>query len=149
MKMTIEYYDELVRAAYARCSTQEQMNKASAVFRELIEAALNKHPDMLKTFMHKLENIAYSVDEKEAKEYVSRLHGKDGNNGEYFSMEKSISLAEQYNVPEEIDDVSFYLALNIVRAKFFSPIRTTEDYCTLAVDFISGDTAMLSRYIKI
>ena len=114
---------------------KEDMQVLEDVFFDLID---NIHDeDDYKHIERKLIKLVYKdhFSEEKAKEIVSKFENKDGTSGEHWDYETTSSLAKSYNKAD------WYIVLNMMWSDFYNKRFETDDYISLACDWLDDKDA--------
>lgn len=146
-------YKKLVQKAYYKDMGEDVMWLMTDDTNAFIESMRALHPAEVDKFLHDLETkICYPpLKEDEAKEYVSHMTNKDGSTGEHWTLEQTNAYKNSHDDYKELSDLDFYVAMNMVYSDYYKPVYTTDNYASLAKDFILDSDApsnKVKRYIE-
>lgn len=146
-------YKKLVQKAYYKDMGEDVMWKMTDDTDKFVESIRVLHPAEVDKFLTDIEaDICYPpLTEKEAKEYVSKMVNKDGTNGEHWSHEQTHAYQNSHEDYKSLNDLDFYVAMNMMYSDYYKPAYTTDNYAAMAKDFISDKDApsnKVVRYIK-
>ena len=89
--------------------------------------------------------------EDQAKDYVAHMVNKDGSKGGHWTHEQTHSYMTSHEEYKDLNDLEFYVAMNMMYSDYYKPAYTTDNYAMLAKDFLSDKDApknKVVRYIK-
>lgn len=82
------------------------------------------------------------LNEDMAKEWVSNMKNKDGTTGEHWTIEQTSQYMGEYN------KYDWYTVMNMIYSDFYSPKYSTNDYVTLADDWLSDKDAKPDKLLN-
>lgn len=146
-------YKKLVQKAYYKDMGEDVMWKMTDDTNKFVESMRVLHPAEVDKFLHDMENeICYPpLTESQAKEYVAHMTNKDGSKGEHWTLEQTKAYQAGHAEYANIDALCFYVAMNMMYSDYFKPAYTTDNYASMAKDFIEDKDAPANkvvRYIK-
>lgn len=111
----------------------EKLRKLEEVMCEAVEKIKKHCPNEFWDTMYDIHCVVYGehFDEQLAKMAVEKMHNVDGTTGEFWTMEQTNQLANQYDIKEKCD---FYYVMNMMHS----------DYSHI----IGNDTAMYAKFAK-
>lgn len=136
-------YNDIVKKAYDRDMGEDMMWKMTDATNSFIESMRVLHPAETHKFITDLENmVCYPpLTEEEAKSYVAGMINKDGSKGEHWTLEQTNKYLENHSEYANLNKLDFYVAINMMYSDYFKPAGTTDNYASMAKDFIADADA--------
>lgn len=146
-------YKKLVQKAYYKDMGEDVMWKMTHDTDKFVESMRVLHPAEVDKFLHDMENdICYPpLTEEEAIKYVSEMTNKDGSEGEHWNLEQVKAYVQAHPEYSDLNILDFYVAINMMYSDYFKPSYTTDNYASMARDFVADKDAPANkvvRYIK-
>lgn len=146
-------YKKLVQKAYYRDLGEEFMWKMADDTDAFVESMRILHPAEVDKFLHDMESaICYPpLTEESAKKYVSEMTNKDGTKGEHWTLDQTKQYMASHSEYSNLNPLGFYVAINMMYSDYFKPSYSTDNYASLAFDFINDKDApkdKVVRYLK-
>lgn len=116
---------------------REQMEELGNVFDDLMGHLRDHHPEMYEQFYQRVSDIMKDdhLTQEEAEKYVSNLHHKDGEKGEYFSCKQVEEIIRKNPELEEYNKHDVYYVMNMVRSDFYKPNWGVDTYVMFTIMF--------------
>ena len=112
----------------------------------MIEAEINM-PAKVKHYLKEIEDLLLypPFTEQEARSVVSGFVNKDGSRGGHWTIEQVREVAKNKPELKEFNCYDFYIVLNMMYSDYYNSKFNTEDYITLAIDFLKDEDAPKSK----
>lgn len=136
-------HKELIKKIFEK-GNREDIDYLKSVMVTLIDNLKINDKEQYDQIEYTLYCKAYGehLTEELAKKWVSHMKNKDGTVGEHWTYEQTSQYAGKY------DKWDWYAILNSVYSDYFTPKYSTEDYLTMANDFISDTDAQKGKVLK-
>ena len=146
-------YKKLVQKAYYKDMGEDVMWKMTDATDKFVESMRVLHPAEVDKFLQEMEDsICYPpLTEEEAKEYVANMDNKDGTKGGHWTLEQTDEYMKSHAEYSALNNLCFYVAMNMMYSDYYKPTRTIETYASLAKDFLEDKDApanKIKRYIE-
>ena len=79
------------------------------------------------------------------------MTNKDGSTGEHWTHEQTHAYMNAHEEYKNLNDLDFYVAMNMMFSDYYKPAYTTDAYASMAKDFLTDKDApgnKVVRYIK-
>lgn len=143
-------YKKIVQKAYYKDMGEDVMWQMTDDTNAFVESMRALHPAEVDKFLHDMESkICYPpLTEQEAKDYVSHMENKDGSTGEHWTLEQTSAYKNSHDEYKELNDLDFYVAINMMFSDYYKPVYTTDNYASMAKDFISDKDAPTNKVVR-
>ena len=98
---------------YEANGTEDTMHDMVDLISKIMEEVKEESPDAYHKMICKLEEYLYDIPLDKAKEIVSEMNNEYGMKGERWTYEQTSDVATQYQLPDNINRVDFYIAMNM------------------------------------
>lgn len=143
-------YKKLVQKAYYKDLGEDAMWKMTDDTDKFVESMRILHPAEVDKFLHEMENaVCYPpLTEESAKEYVANMTNKDGTKGQHWALEQTKAYQNSHAEYAAIDPLCFYVAINMMYSDYYKPAYTTDNYASMAKDFITDKDAPSNKVVR-
>lgn len=143
-------YKKLVQKSYYKDMGEEVMWKMTDDTNKFVESMRVLHPAEVDKFLTDMENdICYPpLTEAQAKAYVSGMDNKDGTKGEHWTHEQTQTYMNSHEEYKNLNDLDFYVAMNMMYSDYYKPSYTTENYASMAKDFLTDKDAPGNKVVR-
>lgn len=147
-------YSELIKKAYDKDMGEDMMWQVTDMTNKFIESIRPIHTAEVDKFLEDLENtICFpKLTKDEAEAYVAAMDNKDGSKGGHWTFEQVIAYKNSHAEYKTIDDLDFYVAINMMYSDYYRPSYTTDSYAAMAKDFVADKDApsnKVKRYMTV
>ena len=146
----MRHYSELIKKAYDKGLGEEMMWKITDMTHNFIESIRPLHPAEVDKFMEELENtICYpKLTKEEAMAYVAEMQNKDGSKGGHWTYEQVKAYHDSHAEYRDLDEICFYVAINMMYSDYYKPSMTTDNYASMAKSFIDDVDAPSNKVVR-
>ena len=143
-------YKKLVQKAYYKDMGEDVMWKMTHDTDKFVESMRVLHPAEVDKFLHDMENdLCYPpLTEDQAVAYVKQMKHKDGTEGEHWTLEQTRQYQAAHPEYASIDALDFYVAINMMYSDYFKPAYTTDNYASMAKDFVADKDAPANKVVR-
>lgn len=143
-------YNELVKKAYNKELGEEMMWHITDMTNSFIESIRPMHTAEVDKFLEDMENeICFPKLTKESAEaYVAAMDNKDGSKGGHWTYDQVVAYKNAHSEYKELDDLCFYVAINMMYSDYYKPSFTTDNYASMAKDFIADKDAPSNKVVR-
>lgn len=125
---------------YGRGGNTEQMEHLTHKINWFVEEVQEKHPELVKHFLTKVDLLLNPHFTKETAHYVvNKLQNKDGTVGGHWDYDTTTKVLEQKGY--DFSPCEWFYVLNMIYSDYYKQGRSDDVYIELAYDFLSDKDA--------
>ena len=146
-------YKKIVQKAYYNDLGEETMWKITDMTDKFVESIRATHPAEVDKFLAEIKHAVCHapLTEELAKKYVAEMDNKDGSKGGHWTLEQTREFQKTHPEYASLNDLDFYVALNMMYSDYYKSTRTLDTYAALAKDFVDDRDApsdKVRRYME-